>query len=94
MPGSKKIKGGGCYDKVISGDPNISAEGRETIQSLIVWVKKLVFHLIPPVTTPAEGLYFSVWACSSRFLHIEVLIRFSKKSAHGHFLRNAMPMAK
>ena len=23
--------GGKCYDKVISGDPNISAEGRESI---------------------------------------------------------------
>ena len=45
MPGSKMIKGGGkCYDKVISGDPNISAEGRESIQSLIVWVKSAFGH--------------------------------------------------
>ena len=54
MPGSKKDKGGGgkCYDKVISGDPNISAEGRESIQSLIVCVKKQVFRLIPPSHSP------------------------------------------
>ena len=47
-----KSGGGECYDKVISGDPNISAEGRESIQSLIVCVKKQVFHLMPPSHSP------------------------------------------
>ena len=64
----KDKRGGECYDKVISGDPNISAEGRESIQSLIVWVKKLVFHLIPPSHSPC---------CRIVFQRLGMLIRLS-----------------
>ena len=49
----QKDKGGGkCYDKATSGDPNISAEGRESIQSLISFGKEASFPFNPTKSQP------------------------------------------
>ena len=54
MPGSKNIKAGGgeCYNKVISGDPNISAEGSESIPVPDILGKEASFPFNPTQSQP------------------------------------------